>query len=649
MTLSNKKDYCYPPIHTLIINNNLFIKVLYITSGLITSLLFTSMLRISILLFICITSAYAQKNPDIQLANEYYTQGDYDKAMVLFDNLAKDFDNIPLIHNNYFFLLIEQGDYKKSEKYIKRLIKRFPSNLYYQLDLGLVKRAAEGEPASDKYFLDLIKRVSQDIYKTRITADYFVSKQLPAYAVKTFEAGRKVMNSPNSFSLEMANIYRILNNKDEMVNEYLKYVSQNPSNLNYVKNTLQNLLAKPEELESLENLLYTKIQEEPNSEIYGELLIWVNLQQKNFYGAFMQARAIDRRLGSEGTRSINIGLIALENNEYNTSIKIFSYVIKQYPDSYNYLLAKMYLIRSYEKRVRNTYPIDEREIRNLINDYNIFINELGITRNTLEALRNKALLHAFYLDEKDSAKLILQKIIKTPRANANIKARSKMDLGDIFLLTEEPWESTLLYSQVEKSHKDEELGYEAKLRNAKLSYYKGDFQLAQEHLDILKEATTREIANDAMALSILIKDNVALDSTEAAMKEYAAIELLLYQNKYALAMEKIKLMKSTFPRHSLTDELLWLESDVLKKQGYFTEALNLLQQIVDEYDYDILSDDAYFMIAEIYEIHLDKPEKAMDTYRDLLTRYPGSVYVAESRKRFRQLRGDFKKSAEMVN
>ncbi|MEM9858994.1 MAG: tetratricopeptide repeat protein, partial [Bacteroidota bacterium] len=441
----------------------------------------------------------------------------------------------------------------------------------------------------------------------------------------------------------------ILNNKDEMVNEYLKYVSQNPSNLNYVKNTLQNLLAKPEELESLENLLYTKIQEEPNSEIYGELLIWVNLQQKNFYGAFMQARAIDRRLGSEGTRSINIGLIALENNDYNTSIKIFSYVIKQYPDSYNYLLAKMYLIRSYEKRVRNTYPIDEREIRNLINDYNIFINELGITRNTLEALRNKALLHAFYLDEKDSAKLILQKIIKTPRANANIKARSKMDLGDIFLLTEEPWESTLLYSQVEKSHKDEELGYEAKLRNAKLSYYKGDFQLAQEHLDILKEATTREIANDAMALSILIKDNVALDSTEAAMKEYAAIELLLYQNKYALAMEKIKLMKSSFPRHSLTDELLWLESDVLKKQGYFTEALNLLQQIVDEYDYDILSDDAYFMIAEIYEIHLNKPEKAMDTYRDLLTRYPGSVYVAESRKRFRQLRGDFKKSAEMVN
>ncbi|MEM7110140.1 MAG: tetratricopeptide repeat protein, partial [Bacteroidota bacterium] len=519
----------------------------------------------------------------------------------------------------------------------------------YQLDLGLVKRAAEGEESADKYFEVLIKNISKDIYQTRITADYFVNKQLPGYAVRMFQAGRVAINNSSAFSLEMANIYRILNNKDQMVEEYLKYVSQNPSNLNYVKNTLQNLLAKPEELESLENLLYSKIQDKPNTEIYGELLIWVNLQQKNFYGAFMQARAIDRRLGSEGTRSINIGLIALDNNDYNTSIKIFTYVIKQYPNSYNYLLAKMYLIRSYEKRVRNTYPIDDREIRNLINDYNIFIAELGITRNTLEALRNKALLHAFYLDEKDSAKLILQKIIDTPRANADIKARSKIDLGDIYLLTEEPWESTLLYSQVEKSHKDEESGYAAKLRNAKLSYYKGEFQLAQEHLDILKEATTREIANDAMALSILIKDNVALDSTESAMKNYAQIELLLYQNKYDKALNEISRMKSVYPGHSLTDELLWLESDILKKQGHFNEALNLLQEIVEDYDYDILSDDAYFMMGEIYERHLKQEEKAMEVYRDLLTRYPGSVYVAESRKRFRQLRGDFRETEAIVN
>lgn len=596
------------------------------------------------------TTILAQQNQDVQLANEYYGQGEYDKAKNLYDELANDLANIPLIHNNYFFLLMELNEFDQAEKYIKRLIKKQPANLYYHLDLGLLFLNEGNREKSDQYFKDFINEIKTDNYRAGITADYFVNKQLTNYAIFTFQRAREAMGNPYIYSLEMANIYRIMNEKDLMVEEYLNYVSQNPSNLNYVKNTLQNLLAKPEELASLEDLLINKIQENPNSEIYGELLIWVNLQQKNFYGAFIQARAIDRRLQTEGSRSINIGLIALDNDDYNIAIKIFTYVIKEYPGTYNYILAKMYLIRSYEKRVRNTYPVDEREIRNLINDYNIFIEELGITRNTLEALRNKALLHAFYLDEKDSAINILTKIIETPRANPDIKAKSKLDLGDIYLLTEQPWESTLLYSQVEKSHKEEYLGYEAKLKNAKLSYYKGEFQLAQEHLDILKEATTREISNDAMALSILIKDNVALDSSETAMRNYAKIELMLFQNKTEEALAEIHSMKTRYDRHSLTDELLWLEADIQMKKGNFEQSVALFQQIVSNYDYDIWSDDAYFMMGELNERYLNDNEKAMEIYRDFLTKYPGSVYVAEARKRFRKLRGDFEEAEpEILN
>jgi outer membrane protein assembly factor BamD (BamD/ComL family) len=604
---------------------------------------------ILILLLLPIIKLTAQHNNEVQLANEYYGQGQYDKAKKLYDDLAKDYDNIPLIHNNYFFLLIETADYSEAEKYIKRLIKKFPDNLYYRLDLGLLFLSTADEKKTQNYFYNVIDEIKFDTYLTSITADYFVSKKLTQYAIKTFLEGRQATRNPYSFSLEMANIYRIMNSKDLMVQEYLNYVSQNPSNLNYVKNTLQSLLSKPDELESLERLLYDKIQQNPNSEIYSELLIWVNLQQKNFYGAFMQARAIDLRLRSEGARTLNIGLIALDNNDYNNAIKIFSYLIKTFPGSHNYLLAKMYLIKSYEQRVRNTFPIDEREIRNLINDYNQFIVELGVTRNTLEALRNKALLHAFYLDEKDSAISILQKIINTPRANPEIKSKSKLDLGDIYLLIGQPWESSLLYSQVEKSNKDESLGYTAKLKNAELSFYKGDFQLSQEHLDILKQATTREIANDAMALSLLIKDNTALDTTETAMKKYAEIELLLFQNKVNEASNGIDSMLVQYHGHSLIDELLWLKAGIEKKRGNFVAALALMQIIVDEHGQDILSDDAYFGMADINDRQLNKKEEAMELYRSFLTKYPGSVFVAEARKRFRELRGDFDKDQKVIN
>ncbi|UII28265.1 tetratricopeptide repeat protein [Fulvivirga maritima] len=600
-------------------------------------------MKILILLTFLTLSVFvqAQKFDEVQLANEYFTKGETEKALSMYEDLSRQMANIPLIHNNYFHLLLEMKKYDEAQKYLRGLTKRFPNNVYYRLDEGLIYESQGNEEKTNKHFRQIINDIKDDNYLVQTVASYFVNKQFTALAAETLEQARKAMHNDNLYALELANVYRVANEKDKMVEEYLKYVTQNPANLSYVKNTLQNLLVEPEELESLENLLYQKIQDEPDSQIYGELLIWVNLQQKNFYGAFIQARAIDKRMKAEGSRSMNIGHIALDNNDYETAIKVFSYIIKTYPETYNYLLARMYLIKAYEKKVKNTFPVDKEEIKILIKDYDIFVSEMGINRNTLEALRNKALLHAFYLDQKDSAIAILKKVIENPKATSELKSQSKLDLGDIYILTGEPWESTLLYSQVEKSNKNEPLGYEAKLKNAKLSYYKGNFQLAQEHLDILKQATTREIANDAMALSILIKDNVALDSTETAMKKYAAIEQMLYQNKTDSALVAIKQMRKEFSRHSLSDELLWLEADIYKKRGDFEESIRLLKKIVDEYDYDILSDDAYFTMGDIYDKQLNDKEKAMEIYRDFLTRYPGSVYVAEARKRYRQLRGDF--------
>jgi tetratricopeptide (TPR) repeat protein len=245
----------------------------------------------------------------------------------------------------------------------------------------------------------------------------------------------------------------------------------------------------------------------------------------------------------------------------------------------------------------------------------------------------------------------LNSLIANNKAAVSLKSQAKINLGDIYLLKEEPWEATLLYSQVEKTQKESPIGYEAKLRNAKLSYYKGDFRLAQEHLDILKQATTREIANDAMELSMRIKENTTFDSTGASLKKYAAIELLLYQNKLAEALEKISALKSElgdsvrttaqFSNAAILDDVYWLEANLRMKQGQFQQSIDLLQKILDKFGDDILADDAYFLQGDIYEHQLHNKDKAMEIYREFLNKFPGSVYAAEARKRYRQLRGDF--------
>jgi len=583
----------------------------------------------------------AQNLADINLANEYYSLGELEKAKDLYQKLSRNPKNIPLIHKNYFEILLSTNDYQSAEKYIDKNIKDFPDNVFYAVDKGLIFGRKGNIQQEKAYYENLIDGVKQDERKLRMTAQYFIRNQKLEYGIQLYEAGRAIQKDPLLYAVELATIYRLLNEKDKMVREYLNFVNRSPNNLPYVKNVLQNFLNEEEDLTGFEQMLYDLIQKDPNNEIYAELIIWVNIQQRNFYGAFLQARAYDLKTGKEGNEILEVGLIALENKDYESALEIFDYLTKNYQQAYIYPIAKRYKIKSREELVKNTFPVDVKEIRTLANDYTNLVQELGINSRTAEALLSKARLHAFYLNEKDSAIQILNAIINIPRVSPELQARCKLDLGDIYLLSGEPWESALLYAQVEKSRKETPIGYEAKLRSAKLSYYKGEFSLAQEHLDVLKQATTREISNDAIHLSLLIKDNIGLDTSDFLMRKYANIELMLFQNRKNAALDSLQNMYEKYKGSRLTDEILWLQATIYLEMGDFDKAISLLDIILSDYPDDIFGDDAFFRIAEIYDYHLKDVEKAKELYQEFLRKYPGSVFAAEVRKRFRTLRGDY--------
>jgi tetratricopeptide (TPR) repeat protein len=163
------------------------------------------------------------------------------------------------------------------------------------------------------------------------------------------------------------------------------------------------------------------------------------------------------------------------------------------------------------------------------------------------------LLYGFYLDEKDTAISILQEAMKMNRTDQRFVPKPK-STSATFTSEGRTLGSHLALLPDRKRFEEDPLGHEAKLRNAKLSYYKGEFKLAQEHLDILKLATSREIANDAMDLSILIQDNTGLDSTGEAMRAYAAVDLLLFQHRDDEALRQLDALLTKYPNPQLTDE-----------------------------------------------------------------------------------------------
>ena len=603
-----------------------------------------------LLLIIClltpIMSLVAQNRNDakieqnVQLANEYFVNGELQKAETLYDDLSKKRQAIPGIHTNYFSLLMNQGRFDRANKYLNSALKYYPTNYQYRVDQIYLFQKMGEDQKQKAAFQALRKQLESNQYQLNFLAQSFVTKELFDYAVIFLKQAREINGRPSAYALDLAAVYRMTDQKQLMVEEYLNYALTSRSYLNYIKQIFQNLFPDEESLTFLEQTLIRKIQKEPEITVYSELLIWIEIQRRNFYGAFLQARALDRRTGAAGDESMRIGQIAMDNEAWKDAVQIFTYVVDTYNRSYNYGRARQLLISSKEGLAKSTFPVDPTAIRSLTIEYQKLYEELGPNKITLEGMRSKALLHAFHLDEKAMAVKILEDIIKIPRVSPLLVSRSKLDLGDIYLLQGDPWEASLLYSQVEKLNKETQVGYEAKLRNAKLNYFTGYFALALSHIDILKRATTREISNDAIALSLLINNNTILDTSDVVMKQFADTELLLFQNKDLDAINSLNKIIDDNPGHSIVDESYWLLANVYRELGQFDKAVEYLDQLLSAYSYDILADDAYFLKAEILERNFDQAAEAQELYRQFLTDHPGSMYAAEARKRFRELRGD---------
>jgi TolA-binding protein len=216
----------------------------------------------------------------------------------------------------------------------------------------------------------------------------------------------------------------------------------------------------------------------------------------------------------------------------------------------------------------------------------------------------------------------------------------KLELGDILVFQDEIWDASLLFSQVELDFKDDVLGHEAKFRNARISYYTGDFDWAQTQLDALKASTSKLISNDAIDLSLLITDNYALDTIVEPMWLFAQADLLASQYRYDEARAKLDSIVTVWPGHALTDEILMELAEMALEQGAADSAKVWLQEIIDLHFDDILADDAIFQLGVIREDMDGDLEGAAALYEQLLFDYPGSLHAVEARRRYRAIRGD---------
>ena len=588
--------------------------------------------------FFIFSFTYGQTSQNEHLAREYYRLGDFEKAAAIFEDIYKK-KNVQSIYEKYLDCLIKIQAFTKAEKTIKNFYKK-KKNPTILVDLGKLYAFQGKSDMADDTFEKSIKEAKKDKRFLSLVGSKLYKEKKYNFALKAYLLAKQE-NSKAQYFIQISNIYSQLGIIESMYKELIELLIEYPQYFQTCKNIIRRTISEDhlnDNNKVLKNLLIKTIQKKDSIKV-SKLLVWLFIQEKKFDKALNYEISIHKKLTENLLDIIELSEIALSNNELVSAKKALQYILNNSdPYSFNYEYSNWQLLNiEYEGLISEKIK-KESEVNKLIIKYEEFLNLFNIKSETITALQNYCYLLSVESNQEDKAVNILNQAINNSKLTPYDVAICKMELAKILTKKDNVWESILLYSQVENDFKEEIIGQQAKFEKTKINYYNGDFEWAQNQLKVLKYSTSKLIANNAMKLSLMISDNLNLDTTNTALQLYAKAELLYEQKKYDACLKQLSEIEKDYTDHMLMDEVLFKKFNLFVKTGEHDNALKALERICSTYHYDILYDDALFYQAELYERVFKDIPKAKEKYEEVLLKTPNSIFVNKARVKYRSLR-----------
>lgn len=583
---------------------------------------------------ICMSTTAGQ---DARLAEQYFRDGEFEKAAAMYKSMYAKNPNYNYLEK-YTQSLSSLGRKEEAQQVVTEAYKRNPNDLYTTI-LYAVQMEEMGElEKAEAAYNEIVSRPVKSVNEIFNIASRLRMSNKNKMALKVYEKGLEQFDRNSEIAYSAAFLYREVDENEKMITCLLDAMNNNNQRMINIQSFIQRYLSK-EDMEIVKNQLLERIQKDPSSTQYTEMLSWVFVQERNIAGALRQYIALDRRLSLDGTSVYDMGKLAYREGDYKAALTAFNYITQNRSDNQGiYFSARVEEMEVMKAVIADSAKPSPADIDSLRQKYNIFLAEFGKNPGTAGVIASFADFEGNLANNPEKGIALYRELLDIKGLNKYIEANAKLNLGDLYFIIGEKWEATLLYAQLDKSFRDEMLGQEARYRMARLSYYDGDFEWAKEQFNILKVATSRMISNDAIDKVVFINDNLNLDTTPVPMMLFAEGELLVARKLYDEALLKFRQITDEFPEHGLTDDILYVKAQIAKQRKDYVAAENFYLEIVNNYATDIKGDDAIFELAQLYETRLNRTEDALNLYERLFLEFENSIFAVEARKKYRELR-----------
>ena len=337
-------------------------------------------------------------------------------------------------------------------------------------------------------------------------------------------------------------------------------------------------------------------------------------------------------------------LQAIDGGAYDEARAAFGEILDRYPTAPSAADAQLGLGGLHERRA-GTLPTDSSdaarraEFGAALAEYRTFIERWPGHPSVPDARYRVARIRLDVLFDLETAEQDLEALIAghpgTPAAD-----RAAFDLGRLDVARDRLESARVHLTRLADRLRSGELAESARHELALIHFYRGEFEAARALVESMKENTSADVSNDAIALKVLLVESKGPDSLDTPLRDFAIVLLRERQRRPDEALARLDMLLSDLGDHALIDEASYRRASLLATLGRTSEAIASYLEFPLVHRDSPLADRAFVAAADLQETAHGDRDAAVSTLTRLLADFPGSLLASEARARIRRLRGD---------
>lgn len=598
----------------------------------------------SILLFTGQTSAQqinSLKN-QYRLAKAFEQAGELQSALNIYKKLySADSKNI-----NYFLALnniyLKIKDYNGSTELIRSRMRKRPKDVTLYALLGSTYYISNRENAADSIWDAGLKTNPSSPTTYRLIANAAIENRAFDKAIEILNKGKQVAKNSLIFSYDLAQLYSATMRFEKAAKEYCLILAKQPTQAENIKRKVANIYketsAKTKIIETVKE--YYSDSSKP---VFIDLLSYLYVLDNRYEDALKLKIKLDEQTGKNGSQIFNFAQNALREKHTGAASQAFKYIIENLPNSAFVSRAKIGFAHALEisldEKYRKEIPewkkyyapfiIEPDEYLNVIKAYQQIANYYSKSEIANKALFRMGMVFYKRLNNLRSADSLFSLVI-TNSTFSDIAAKANFQKGKIAVLNNDLHTASIYFSNVlQNKRSPSSIKSSANFMLAKLRFWNYDYIGASKKLNTIVDNLKDDNTNDAIQLNLLIS-TLKNDSTNLNM--FAKADLLTEQNKFALAANIYKKLSENKNIFFLKDFAALKYAQLLIALNYYPAAVSLLTKLTSEEKFNLYSDKFLYLLGNTYFYGLGENSKAINTFHNLLEKFPNSLYFDKARQ-----------------